>query len=161
MTHNERRSMIERYGQAHAGLMEGLRAFPRKMWTFKPAPDQWSIHELIVHIADSEANSFARCRKFIAEPGSTVMAYDENVWARALRYHDQSPDDALELFRWLRHTSYALIKSLPESAWANTIYHPENGTMTMDDWLDVYERHAREHLAQMRDVYAVWQPQSH
>jgi hypothetical protein len=156
MTQTERRQTIERYGQAHAALVEGLRAFPREMWTFKPAPDQWSIHETVVHITDSEANSFVRCRRFIAEPGSTVMGYDENQWAKALRYHDQSTDDALELFRWLRRASYELIKSMPESVWANTVYHTESGTMTMDDWLDIYTRHIPEHLAQMQTVHAAW-----
>jgi hypothetical protein len=34
-----------------------LRDFPKEMWQWKPAPDKWSIHEVIMHIADSEANS--------------------------------------------------------------------------------------------------------
>ena len=156
----ERRRKIESYGNAAIVLREGLRAFPRAMWTFKPAPEQWSIHETIVHIADSEANSYVRCRRLIAEPGTSVMAYNESQWASALRYHDQNTDDALTLFQWLRRNSYVLIQSLPETAWANTVYHPENGPMTLDDWLTVYERHIPEHLAQMRAVYAVWQEQT-
>ena len=40
--------------------------------------------------------------------------------------------------------------------WSNTVFHPENGVMTMDDWLDVYERHVREHIEQMRANYANW-----
>lgn len=156
MKHEDRLRKIESYGDAHGLLVEALKQFPREMWQFRPAPDRWTIHETIVHIADSEANSFIRCRRLIAEPGSNVIAYDENTWARALGYHDQSTEDAVELFRWLRHASYNLIKHLPESTWANTVYHPENGTMTMDDWLDVYERHVREHVEQMQAVYEEW-----
>ena len=156
MTPEARREKIEWYGRAYDLLAEALKAFPREMWQFRPAPDRWTIHEIVVHLADSEANSFARCRKFIAEPGATVMAYDEMQWARALRYHAQSPEEALELFKWLRRTSYQLIQSLPDAVWANTINHPENGTMTMDDWLDVYARHIPEHLQQMRENYADW-----
>ena len=95
-------------------------------------------------------------RVVIAEPGQPLMAYDENRWATALDYHDQSVEDALELFKWLRLKSYKLIKTLPDSAWSNTAYHPENGTMTLDDWLDVYERHVREHLDQMQANYEAW-----
>ncbi len=29
--------------------------------------------------------------------------------------------------------------------------------MTLDDWLDIYERHVREHAAQMRAVRAAWE----
>ncbi len=147
---------IESYGSAFDTLEKALNQFPREMWTFRSSPDDWTIHEIVIHIADSEANSFIRCRRFIAEPGTPVTAYDEPQWARALHYHDQSTDDALQLFRWLRLTSYKLIKLLPDSTWANTIQHPENGTMTMDDWLDIYERHIPEHVAQMQRVYEGW-----
>ena len=155
MTHEERLRKIDSYGRAYDTLIEGIKEFPTGMWRFKP-PGGWSIHETIVHITDSEASSYARCRKFIVEPGSQVMAYDENAWASALRYEEQSIEDALELFKWLRHNTYRLIKGLPEEVWANTVYHPENGVMTFDDWLDVYERHIPDHLAQMRETYEAW-----
>jgi hypothetical protein len=156
MTPKERQNLIESYGAAHQLLTAALERFPREMWLFRPAPDLWTIHEIIVHIADSEVNSYVRCRRFIAEPGSAVLGYDENQWARALHYHEQSTEAAIELFRWLRGLSYALIKNLPESTWANTVHHSENGPMTMDDWLTVYERHVRDHVAQMQAVYDAW-----
>lgn len=156
MTREDRLTLIESYGKAHAELVEALRQVPREMWMFKPSPDRWSIHEIVIHIADSEANSYVRCRRFVAQPGESVMAYDEMRWADALRYHDQSTEEAVELFKWLRLRSYRLIKSLPEAVWSNTVLHPDNGVMTMDDWLDVYERHVREHVEQMRANYANW-----
>ena len=156
MAATDRLKKIESYGNAYAELVDALKQFPQYMWTFKPSPDRWSIHEIIIHIADSEANSYVRCRRFVAEPGEGVMAYDENRWAEALRYHAQSTEEAIELFKWLRLRSYRLIQSMPESVWSNTVLHPENGEMTMDDWLDVYERHIRDHVGQMRANYADW-----
>ena len=100
MTPEERNKRIESYGTAYQRLVAALERFPAEMWQFRPAPDHWTIHEIIIHIADSEANSYVRCRRFLAEPGSTVLGYDESKWAVALRYHDQSTNDALELFRW-------------------------------------------------------------
>ena len=152
----ERHQKIESYGHAYDLLVEGLKQFPQEMWQFKPAPNLWSIHEIVAHIADSEANSYIRCRRLVAEPGQAVMAYDENGWGAALNYHQQSIEEALELFKWLRHNTYRLIRSLPDSIWSNTVYHPENGVMTMDDWLGVYERHIPDHLAQMENNYAIW-----
>ena len=159
MTNQERLQKIETYGQAYTLLVEALKRFPQKMWQFKPSPTDWSIHEIIIHITDSEANSYIRCRRFIAEPGQAVMAYDENSWATTLNYHQQSTAEALELFKWLRSSTYNLIKSLPESVWANMVYHPENGTMTLDDWLTVYERHIPAHIEQMQSIYQLWQKQ--
>ena len=152
----ERARLIESYGNAFAELTDALKEFPREMWDYRGQRDPWTIHEVVVHIADSEGNSFVRARRFIAEPGKDVMAYDESAWADALNYAEQDPDDAIQLFRWLRGNTHSLIKVLPESTWSNTIYHPENGTMTMDDWLDIYESHVRDHVGQMREIYEEW-----
>jgi hypothetical protein len=156
MTNQQRAALIESYGNADHLLREALTTFPREMWQFKASPERWSIHEIVIHITDSEVNSYLRCRRFIAEPGQRVLAYDENAWAIALRYHERSPEEALELFKWLRLSSYKLIQTLPESTWANTVYHPENGLMTMDDWLNVYERHVLDHVEQMQANYNDW-----
>ena len=72
---------IESYGNAHAVLLEALKKFRKEMWQWRDPHGCWSIHELVVHITDSEANSYIRCRRFIAEPGEPLMAYDENRWA--------------------------------------------------------------------------------
>ena len=156
MTPAERAALLESYGAAYDQLQAALQQFPRAMWQFKAAHDPWSIHEIVVHITDSEANSYVRARRGIAEPGAAVTAYDENGWAAALHYAGQSADDALELFKWLRRHTYTLIQTLPDAAWANTIEHPENGTMTLDDWLRVYERHIPDHIAQMQRIHATW-----
>lgn len=147
---------IEIYGAAYAQLVAALKRFPREMWQYRPAPGGWTIHEIIVHITDSEANSYVRCRRLLAEPGSMVLGYDEAKWAQALYYHEQSTEDALQLFQWLRLTSYKLIKDAPEAVWSNTVQHSEEGVMTMDAWLDVYTRHVRDHIEQMEGVYQDW-----
>lgn len=156
MTPAERTLKIESYGGAYDRLAAALARYPRPMWRFRPAPDRWTIHEIVVHIADSEANSYLRCRRLLAEPGSAVLGYDENAWARELRYHEQDVEAALELFKWLRRQSHTLIQNLPDAVWSHTIHHSENGLMTMDDWLAVYERHIPDHIAQMDAVYEDW-----
>ena len=113
-----RSAKIAAYGSAHETLIAGLREFPKEMWDFRDEHGCWSIHEHLVHIADSEG--------------------------------------ALELFRILRQQTYDLIKRVPESTWANTCYHPENGNMTLDDWLDVYAAHIPEHLQYMQENYKAW-----
>lgn len=156
MTPAERHTKIAAYGEAPERLMRALKQFPKEMWQYKPGPDRWSIHEILVHLADSEANSYIRCRRFIAEPGNTVMAYDENRWADSLNYHGQDPDEALELFGLLRRMSHRMIRKLPDVVWSNTVVHPEYGVMSMDDWLGVYTNHVSDHIQQMRATHAAW-----
>lgn len=156
MPEHERQEKIALYGKASDLLIEALERFPREMWQYKPAEGEWSIHEIVVHITDSEANSYVRCRRFLAEPGKDLMAYDEMRWGRELDYHNQNPEDALELFRWLRKMSYDLIKDAPEDVWSRECYHPEDGQITMDDWMNTYARHIPDHIAQMESVHDNW-----
>ncbi len=157
MNAQERNTLIESYGNAYNILIEALKEFPKEMWQWKPAPEKWSIHEIIIHIADSEANSFVRCRRFMAEPGSGVYGYDENKWAKHLDYHSQSVEDSLELFRLLRKASYDLIKTVDDKTWETaTVNHSENGVMGFEQWLKVYEEHVPVHVRQMKRNLEAW-----
>lgn len=160
MTAQERNALIESYGNAYNVLVESLKDFPKEMWQWKPAPEKWSVHEIIVHITDSEANSFVRCRRFIAEPRSGVYGYDENKWAKHLDYHSQNIEESLELFKLLRKASYDLIKTVSEETWQTaTVNHSENGTMTFEQWLKVYEEHIPVHIRQMQRNLEAWKNQ--
>lgn len=156
MSPEERKKRLELYINSYAVLIEALEKFPVAMWTFKPGPAQWSIHEIIIHITDSEVNSYLRCRRFIAEPGKMVLGYDQDVWAQKLNYHSCSVKEALALFQLLRKTSYDIIKDLPPETWLNTVLHSENGLMNMDDWLTIYSDHVQGHIRQMERVYNLW-----
>ncbi|QBD76652.1 hypothetical protein EPA93_11820 [Ktedonosporobacter rubrisoli] len=155
----ERQALLQRYSQAYDEVRQALETFPRQAWHFKPAPHEWSIHEIIIHLADAEANGFIRIRKAIAEPGSTVGLYDQEQFAEQLHYPEQSPEDALNLFSLLRLTTYQLLTLLPESSWRNTVKHPENGELSLDDLLQTYTEHTLVHIAQMRNNVQLWEAQ--
>jgi hypothetical protein len=156
MNRDERHRRIESYGTAPQQVAATLAQIPRECWQFRPAPEEWSIHEQIIHLADSEAYGYIRLRHGISQPGSVVGTYNQAEWAKEMAYHAQNPDHALELFTWLRRVSYELIHALPDEAWANTFEHPERGTLTLDDWLVTYDNHVTGHIAQMRACYAAW-----
>ena len=152
-----RSEKITFYGQAAELLSKAVKNYPQEMWQYRSAVDDWTIHEILVHITDSEANSYVRCRRFVAEPGKSLMAYDENQWARVLHYHNLEVETAVSLFKWLRQSSYELIQTLPDGVWQNEAHHSERGQMSFDDWLDTYCRHVPDHIAQMERIYQAWQ----
>jgi hypothetical protein len=85
------------------------------------------------------------------------MAMNENKWAKSLDYHHQSTEDALELFRMLRLTTFKLIKTVPEHIWLTaTVQHSESESMTFDKWLQTYEDHIPVHIRQMERTYNLW-----
>src|ERR1700690_556879 len=121
MNQDERNQKVEEYGRGFDLFNATLNQIPHEAWEFKPAPNEWSIHETIIHMADSESMGALRARKLIAEPGSTLMPYGDAIWARELNYELQSVDEALEFFRLARLTTYHLIKTVPERVFANSV----------------------------------------
>ena len=157
MNAQERDQKIKLYGQGYDLLMEALRDIPREMWTFKPEPTEWSVHEVLVHLSDSESNAALRARKLIVEPGGTLMGYDQDKWTRELDYHDQSYEDALEILRLVRKTTYALLKKLPEDVFEHRVKHPEyDEPYTFEQWINIYSAHIPGHIEQIRNNYKIW-----
>lgn len=157
MNSEERNEKIELYGKGFEMLMETLKAIPREAWKFRPAPGEWSIHEVIVHLADSETNSALRARLLAAEPGRVVMAYDQDKWATALNYHDQDVDDALQFTKYARLTTYKWLKTLPDEIFFHTVIHPEyDEPYSFEKWLNIYVGHIPGHIAQIEANYEAW-----
>lgn len=157
MNQQERQEKIEQYGQGFGLLSAALKDIPREAWKYKPSPEEWSVHEIVVHMADSESMSALRARKLIVEPGSTLMGYEEAQWAGALGYLEQSADDALELIRLARQTTYNLLKRQPPAVFDHSVKHQEyEQPYTFDQWLNIYARHIPDHIAQLQASYAAW-----
>ena len=157
MNSAERNEKIELYGKGFDMLVHVLQDVPREMWQFKPAPSEWSIHEVIIHLADSESNAALRARKLIVEPGGTLMGYDQDKWAIELNYHDMDLEDALEATHIARKTTYALLKRQPEEVFSHWLKHPEmEGQYSFEKWINIYSGHIPGHIEQIQNNITVW-----
>ena len=156
LTRQEKQERLESFGRAPAVLCVALRQFPKKMWLYKPAVDRWSIHEVILHLADAEATAYVRCRRFIAEPGGPLLRFDSARWAGTLGYFHQSTRQALEIIKRLRAMTYQLLISIPESVWFHTVEHPKDGGITLEQWFERQEEHMGRHIEQMKRNYESW-----
>jgi hypothetical protein len=160
MNQAQRNEMIELYGRGFDLLLETLKDIPHEMWKFKPEPKEWSVHEVLVHLADSESNAALRARKLIVEPGGTLMGYDQDRWAVELDYHDQSYEDALEIVRLVRKTTYELLRKQPDEVFEHSVRHPEyDEPYTFEKWLKIYSAHIPGHIEQIRNNYRIWRDQ--
>ncbi len=160
MNQAERNELIEEYGRGFNILSTALAEVPHEVWEFKPAPGEWSIHEIVVHMKDSEMIGVIRLHKLIAEPGSTLMPYDEAFWAEALDYRNQDLDDALQIFQLLRRTTHRLLKGLTDEEFSHSAIHPLwSEPYTIDGWLPIYVEHVPEHIEQVKKTYQAWKAQ--
>ena len=77
-------------------------------------PGSWSARQIIHHVADSEAQSYARLRRLIAEPGTQIQGYDEAGWGEneTLGYKVLPIAQSLDVFKAVRASSLEIIKRL-------------------------------------------------
>jgi hypothetical protein len=152
MNRDERNEKIELYGRGHDLLKAALAGVPQEAMKFKPAPTEWSVYEIIIHIADSESNAALRARKLIVEPGSTLMGYDQDKWADTLKYHEHNLEDALEVTKLARKTTYELLKRQPDEVFTHSIVHPEyEAPYTFEQWINLYSAHIPGHIEQIKE----------
>lgn len=115
-------------------------------------PDGWSPRQIIHHVADSEAQSYARIRSLIAEPlGSVIQGYDEEAWAKnpTLGYEDLDVTNSIAVFSAVRASTLDLIKRLSASDLERYGEHSESGQYTVLQWFESYVRHPDEHAEQL------------
>lgn len=156
MSREDRREMLESFARGPVLLKSALRQFPKKMWLYKPGADRWSIHEIILHLADSEATGYIRCRGFIAQPGRQMLDFDPSRWAGSLGYYYQSTREALEIIPRLRKMTCRLLSNLSDAVWSTAVQHPKHGEMTLEMWVGLQERHIPHHLHQMLQNHQEW-----
>src|SRR3990172_3645152 len=67
----ERAGLIAHYAAGPARLRAALAAVPAEALRWRPAPGEWSAHEIVCHCADSETSAYARIRLLLTEPEPT------------------------------------------------------------------------------------------
>jgi hypothetical protein len=116
---------------------------------FVPAPGQWSVRQIVCHLADFEMVGGIRFRQVLSEDNPTLYAYDQNLWAEHLDHKRRKISLAVEGFRRTRIETYDLLKDLPETAFARKATHTERGGLTLLDMLLGYAEHAENHARQI------------
>jgi hypothetical protein len=152
----QREVLIQQYADGPARLRAALVSVPTPALKWRPAPTEWSAHEVVCHCADSETNAYARIRFLAAEKSPTLQGYDQDTWAKVLFYDAMPLEPALAVVESVRASTAALIRVLPEEAWTRVGHHTESGRYTAEDWLQIYADHLEVHARQIENNVAQW-----
>jgi DinB family protein len=156
MTPVERRAHIDRYAHGPDLLGAALAEVPEEALQWRPAPGKWSVHEVIVHCADSESNAHGRIRTLVAEEKPVIQGYDQDRWARKLDYHSRPIGTALVTIEAVRANTVPILESMTDADWKKMGTHSESGAYGAEDWLRSYAGHLEVHAAQIRRNLAAW-----
>ena len=143
---------LDQYEMAPSSIMATLEGLDEAQIRQRPAESEWSIHEIVIHLADSEAVGHMRLRMAIAEDSPLLPIYQQALWAQRLKYDVQARGLALALFANLRASSAALLRTLAAEEWERVATHPERGTMSVYDLFNLYAEHGEAHLQQIERI---------
>lgn len=124
----------------------------RKQLARKPAPDKWSIAEIVAHLADAELAISWRLRQVLANNAISIQAYDQDLWAKTFNYARRDPRQSLATFRALREANLALLKSVPRKLWDNYGVHQERGHESVNHVVRMVAGHDLNHLRQIEGI---------
>jgi DinB superfamily len=131
-----------------------IKGVPAAKLRKRPAPQKWSVAEILAHLADSEMVRGWRMRQILGAPGTPIQAFDQDSWAAAGHYEKRDARKALELFRVLREANLALLKSLTKEQWKHHGMHAERGVETIEHIVRMNAGHDINHLAQVERLLA-------
>ena len=118
----------------------------------RPAPDKWSVAEIVAHLADAELAISWRLRQTLANNAIPIQAYDQDLWARTFNYAKRDPRESLANYRTLREANLALLKSVPRKLWENYGVHQERGNESVSHVVRMVAGHDLNHLQQIEKI---------
>jgi hypothetical protein len=149
MNRQERDQLIAQYAAGYDQVVAALQGFPPAKLTAHPIPGKWSAAEIVHHLADSEGASAIRIRKLIAEEHPIIQGYDQELYAKVLRYNEREIAPSLEAFRQARATTMQLLPGMSDADWAREGWHTDSGRYSAETWLRIYAIHAHNHASQI------------
>jgi hypothetical protein len=129
-----------------------IKGVPTSKLRKRPAPEKWSVSEILAHLADAEIVGGFRMRLILGAPGTPVAAFDQDSWVTSGHYEKRDPRKSAEQFRVLREANLALLKSLTPEQWKHYGMHSERGQETIEHIVRMFAGHDINHMQQIERI---------
>ena len=121
---------------------------------WKPAPDRWSISEVLAHLADAEVAGFRdRIQKMLEKSNPQLDAYDQNAAYAEGRYSAAKARENLKKFCHERDRSLSALRYVPSGVLARGGQHAKIGPITVGQLMNEWAFHDLGHIRQIAELY--------
>ncbi len=118
---------------------------------WKPAPDRFSVAEVLAHLSHSEGHCYRmRVDRFLAENRPTFEPEDAQTYLDL--YRDADPVKAFDDFEQQRETNVAYLRDLPSEAGGRVALHREVGQITLNQMVHEWALHDLGHIRQVAEL---------
>tara|TARA_B100000029_G_scaffold130843_1_gene124464 strand:+ start:1257 stop:1829 length:573 start_codon:yes stop_codon:yes gene_type:complete len=174
LTGEERAHIVGLLEQTRDDLLRVVEPLTEAQWSFRPAPDAWSIGLIVEHLGRVEASLFGQVERALGEAASDdwadrVGAKDtliveslqdrserRNAPGRAVPTGDVPRADAMHVFGQCRARSleFAATTEAPLRAHHLEHHRPMYGALDAYQWLLYIPLHHQRHLSQIAEITA-------
>jgi len=121
---------------------------------WKPELDQWSILEVVNHLADREVEDFrARLDFTLNRPYEPWPPINPEEWLVERSYNSRSLDKSLDRFLTRRRESLAFLEDLESPDWTLAYEHPRLGAITAGDLITSWVAHDYRYIGQLNRLH--------
>lgn len=132
-----------------AKLEDALNGLVDEQLDASESEGEWSIRQVVHHLADAHINAFVRTKLILTEDNPALKVWEQERWAVLPDTTKQPVQPSLLILRGVHARWSALLETLPEDSWKRTGVHPESGVLRLDDILRTYAGHGENHLRQI------------
>lgn len=117
---------------------------------WRPPSGNWSVLEVLAHMADEEVDDFrARLRHVLEGRAGEWAPIDPVGWARDRRYNEADPASVMDRLLRERRASVAWLRAQARPDWSRAYQHPRFGPIAAGDLLASWAAHDALHLRQI------------
>ena len=141
--------MADQYLAGAAQLRAAVAGMTREQLVARPVAGKWSTLEVVCHIADFDPILTDRMKRIIAKGADMplLLAADENLYAKELKYHDRDVEEELALIDATRRHMARIIRGLAPEQLQATGNHSVRGLLTLERVIQMGTNHVPHHLA--------------
>ena len=113
---------------------------------------KWSLLHVARHLADSEIVFAFRYRMILAHDTPPITGYDQDAFAKELRYEEADLEETLEVLRVMRRGNLRLLRGLTPEQRQRAGMHSERGRESVERLMVLHAAHDLVHGRQMERI---------
>lgn len=118
---------------------------------WKPAPDRFSVAEVLAHLSHSESHCYRmRLDRFMTEARPEFEPDDAQMYLDL--YRDADPEDSFDHFAELRENNIEFLRGLSAGAGDRIALHKEYGEISLAQMLNEWALHDLGHIRQIAEL---------
>jgi len=140
---------IQAFLNTHGQLVQAIEGLNEEELTWKPAPEKWSVTEVLAHLTDHSIVISFRIRDILAGTTVTLPAFEQDAWVSGQHANEGSAADILAAFHAVLQYNALLLRRLTDEDWEKSGVNVKGDKVRVADIARGFAAHVEHHLGQI------------